>query len=143
MSWGRPDQCARPGCCNPPSWFYSGPVRDQPDEWVCDSCYKAEEFVPGHVLTGGDVHIRGICNDCDARCYVTALSLEQVESLYRQGVFGQDLYEAYTHVWATSAFRYSAVSRSWAESPVIPEVVRLVAIMRGALALRTAEKVKR
>jgi hypothetical protein len=122
-----PELCAR-RCGRKTTWFYH-------DEWVCDPCYRAEEFRPGHVLTGDAAHFRGICNDCDAR-RAAGMTLGQVENLYRQGVFGQDLFEAYCHVWATGAFRYGAVSPSWLESPVIPEVVRLVAVMRGGLALR-------
>jgi hypothetical protein len=115
-------------------WFYHG-------EWVCDRCYKAEEFRPGHWNTGDQMHFLGLCNDCDAR-YAAAMSLEKAEQWYRSGHFSQDVYEAYTHVWATSAYHYSSLGDNSRRSPVIPEVVRLVAIMRGELALRVTVKRK-
>lgn len=124
---GTGEACARNCGSRSAMWFYHG-------EWVCDPCYKAEEFRPGHWNAGDTMHFLGLCNDCNAR-YAAGMSLEKVEQWYRSGHFSQDLYEAYTHVWATSAYRYSDYG-SWRRSPVIPEVVRLVAIMRGELALR-------
>lgn len=125
--------CAR-NCGGRGFYLYSGPDRDQPEQMVCIPCYKAEEFRPGHHLTGDRVHFLGTCDDCAAR-QVMSMSLAQVESWYRFGSVSQDVYEAYCHVWATSAYRYS-VGASWRKSPVIPEVVRLVAVMRGIAALR-------
>jgi hypothetical protein len=122
------------GCGNRALWFYHG-------EWVCDPCYKAEEFRPGHWPIGDKVHFFGLCNDCNAR-YAARMSLEEAERWYRSGHFSQDVWEAFTHVWATSAFRFGYYG-SWRRSPAIPEVVRLVAIMRGQLALRVTAKPRR
>jgi hypothetical protein len=135
--WARP-ACAR-GCGNQGFYLSTGPGRDLPEEYVCISCYEAEEFAPGHWLAGDRMHFLGRCNDCDAR-YAISMSLEKVEQWYRSGHFSQDVYEAYTHVWATSAFRFGSYG-SWAKSPVIPEVVRLVAVMREVAAARKAAAV--
>lgn len=123
--------CAR-DCGRRAFYWYSGPGRDQPEEWVCTACYQAEEFAPGHVLNGGRRHFMSSCRDCCARTLLN-MTLEQVERWYHYGNVGQDVYEAYCYVWATSAYRYSACG-SWREPPVIPEVVRLAEIMRGELA---------
>jgi hypothetical protein len=133
LSWRITEPCAR-ACGRTAAWFHR-------DEWVCDPCYAAEEFAPGHWLTGSAMHFRGRCNDCDIR-YAAGMSLEGVQRLYHEGVFSQDVFEAYCHVWHTAAYRYS--SGGWGLSPAIPEVVRLVAVMRGQLALRvTAETAMR
>jgi hypothetical protein len=122
--------CTR-GCGNPASWFYH-------ERWTCDACYRAEEFRPGHVRTGVSLHFLGRCHDCDVQ-YMAFMTLDQADNWYRQGVLDQDEYEAYCHVWATSVYRYSSTG-SWRKSPVIPEVVRLVAILRGVHALRVTAK---
>jgi hypothetical protein len=133
--------CTRPGCLSLALWLYTGYDKDREPAAVCDSCYKAEEFYPGHVRTGDGMHFMG-CNDCDAR-RMGNVTLERAESMYHQGMITQDTYEAFCHVWATASFRYSSAG-SWSLSPAIPEVVRLVAIMRGGLALRvTAESAMR
>jgi len=126
MSFVTGQPCSR-GCGNPASWWYG-------EAWTCDSCYKAEEFAPGHARTGDARHFLGACHDCDAY-YMASMTLERVENYYHRGVLDQDEYEAFCHAWATSA-AHSAGYDSWRKSPVIPEVVRLVAIMRGCLALR-------
>lgn len=136
--WTKP-ACAR-GCGNQGFYLYTGPGRDLPEEYVCIPCYEAEEFKPGHVLAGDRKHLMGHCKDCDARHYVLGMTLEQVEMWYHRGLFGQDVYEAYTHVWATSAFRFGSYD-SWAKPPVIPEVVRLVAIMCEVIEARKAGSV--
>lgn len=122
--------CKRPGCGNPALWLYEGYDRDREPEPTCDPCYRAEEFHPGHVRTGDAAHFLG-CHDCDARRLAGA-SLETAEDWYHRGMIDQDEWEAYVHVWATGAYRYGDY-RSWRRSPVIPEVVRLVAVMRGGL----------
>lgn len=134
MSLHVEERCSR-GCGRGATWYYN-------EQWVCDPCYQAEEFAPGHVLDGDRRHFLGTgCNDCGART-VSAVTLEQAERWYHQGLIGQDLWEAYCHVWATSAYRYGSYE-SWRKSPVIPEVVRLVAVMRGILTLRlTAPKTR-
>lgn len=45
-------------------------------------------------------HFLGLCDECDAH-YLAQMNLERVERWYRQGVVGQDAFEAYMHVWAT------------------------------------------
>lgn len=128
MSLHVEEKCSR-GCGRGAAWYYR-------EQWTCDPCYRAEEFAPGHVRDGDARHFLGSCNDCDARS-VSGMTLEQVDRWYRAGVLGQDLWEAYTHVWATAAYRYGSYA-DWRKSPVIPEVTRLVAIMRGILTLRRA-----
>lgn len=120
--------CAR-GCGRAGSWWYAGFNRDRPHEWTCTPCYEAEEYAPGHVLDGDRRHfmLTG-CRDCCART-VAGMSLEQAERWYQYGSVGQDVYEAYCHAWATSAPR-SAAWDSWLKPPAVPEVVRLVAIIR-------------
>lgn len=138
MSPDTAERCAR-GCGNRASWLYTGFNRDQPEAYVCDPCYRAEEFPPGHVLDGDRRHFMGTgCSDCCART-VMGMTLEQVERWYRSGHVGQDVWEAYTHVWATSAYRFGNYD-SWQRPPVIPEVVRLVAVMRGVAVLRAEVK---
>ena len=99
-------------------------------------------FPPGHVLDGDRRHfmLTG-CNDCCARTVLT-MTLEQVERWYQYGAVSQDVYEAFCHAWATSAPRYSSAWDSWKRSPAIPEVVRLVAVMRGTMALKVTAKRK-
>lgn len=125
--------CTRPDCRNPALWLYTGYDKDRESAAVCDPCYRAEEFYPGHVRTGDGTHFLG-CNDCDAR-RMTSVTLECAENWYHRGMISQDTWEAFSHVWATSAYRYGNWE-SWKPSPQIPEVIRLVAIMRGSLALR-------
>jgi hypothetical protein len=120
--------CTR--CGNRASWYYH-------EQWTCDRCYRAEEYAPGHVRTGGRAHFLGNCHDCDAR-YMAGMTLAQAENWYRQGVLDQQEYEAYCHGWATSAYRYGHVSPSWTAEPADPEVIRIVAVMREALAARRA-----
>jgi hypothetical protein len=125
------EPCSR-GCGNRASWFYN-------DQWVCDPCYRDEEFRPGHYLTGAVRHFFGTCDDCDAYA-VAGMSLEKVDQWYRSGHVSQDLYEAYCHAWATGAYHYSDRQDHWRKSPSVPEVVRLVAILRGCLALRVTAR---
>jgi hypothetical protein len=130
------EPCAR-GCGRAASWWYGGPERDQPEAWVCTSCYEAEEFAPGHVRDGDRRHFMATgCRDCCART-VAGMTLEQVEHWYHDGYVGQDVYEAYCHAWATSA-THSAAWDSWLKPPAVPEVVRLVAIIREVNARRAA-----
>lgn len=71
----------------------------------------------------GDIHLTGYCDECDAQ-RAARMTLAQVEQRYRSGHFSQDVYEAYMHVWATSAHRY-ANHGNWAEPPTNPRVVAL------------------
>jgi hypothetical protein len=139
MSLAVKELCAR-GCGNPGSWLYTGFGRDLPEALVCTSCHDAEEYWPGHYLAGDRRHfmLTG-CNDCCAYT-VSVMTLEQVEGWYQYGAVSQDVYEAYCHAWATSAPRFSSAWDSWKRSPAIPEVVRLVAILRGVHALQVTAK---
>lgn len=123
--------CAR-GCGRTAFRYYK-------DARTCEPCYRAAEFYPGHWPTGDRIHFLGRCGDCTVR-QLAHMTLDQVEHWYRQGVVSQDAFEAYTHVWATASPRFGTVSRSWQVSPTIPEVVRLVAIMRGELLLQRDAK---
>lgn len=49
-------------------------------------------------------HFLGLCDECDAQ-YMTDMPMGRMESLYRQGVLGQDAWEAYMHVWVTHNHR--------------------------------------
>lgn len=133
-----PRPCGR-GCGRRGEVPYTGFDRDRPEEWTCHQCYRAEEFRPGHELNGDRRHFMGTgCNDCCART-VMGMTLEQVEYWYRYGNVSQDVWEAYTHAWVTSAPRFGSYG-SWRRSPVIPEVVRLVAVMRGIATLKVSVK---
>jgi len=110
-------------CGNLARWFYK-------DAWTCDPCYRAAAFAPGHYKPGaGSSHFLGAgCEECTAH-HVMGMTLEQVEARYRQGHVSQDMYEAFCHVWATSAYRYGAYA-GWEKPPVIPEVIRLAEVLR-------------
>ncbi|MFB7919350.1 hypothetical protein [Streptomyces sp. NPDC056061] len=75
----------------------------------------------------GNYHFEGRCADCDA-LYLSKMSRDAVEYRYQTGRVSQDQYEAYMHVWATSAVRHSA--GEWVATPTIPEVVKIVAAIR-------------
>jgi hypothetical protein len=75
------------------------------------------------------------CDDCDAR-RVASYSLEKVEEGYRYGQVRQALFEAYMHVWATGAPRFSHLGDQWTEAPTDPEVAGLVERIREAAAAR-------
>jgi hypothetical protein len=70
------------------------------------------------------------CDDCNMRAlrYVT---LGRVEEEYQQGYIGQALFEAYMHVWATGAPRFSSLGDGWTDPPTDPEVAALVALFRA------------
>ncbi|WP_327379386.1 hypothetical protein [Streptomyces sp. NBC_01212] len=76
----------------------------------------------------GNMHFMVIhCVDCNA-FLMAKMTVEEVGGWYRSGYFNQDEYEAFMHVWATSAVRHSA--GSWVEVPIIPKVIALVAAIR-------------
>lgn len=93
---------------------------------------------PGHYRPGADTnHFLGLCDECDAR-YLAGMTLAQVESWGPNGERGkagavrQAMFEAFMHVWATGAFRFSNLGAGWTEEPTDPEVIELVAEIRKA-----------
>lgn len=62
------------------------------------------------------------------------MTLDQCDSWYRQGVITQDQYEAYRHVWATSA-AHSGYSHAagWTDSDFAPAVLAIAAEIRAAV----------
>jgi hypothetical protein len=77
-----------------------------------------------HYVQGSDAnHLLGRCEECDAH-YMSRMTLEQVERWYHRGVLGQDQFEAFMYVWATSAER-SQTWDNWARAPEIPSVIRI------------------
>jgi hypothetical protein len=59
-------------------------------------------------------------------------TLAEVENWYRAGYISQAEFEAYMHVWATGAPRFSSLGHGWTDPPTAPEVVGLVAKLRAA-----------
>ena len=79
-----------------------------------------------------DMHFEGICEACDV-ARASHQSMGEVDDRYRQGRVGQDLFEAYMHVWATSAFRYGSSASGWVTPSEIPAVIRLSSMLRKAM----------
>jgi len=75
------------------------------------------------------------CKECLVRVLM-GQTLARVEDWYRMGHFGLPALAAYRHVWATSAYRYSAAAKEWEDPPEDPETIELVALMRRAAQLR-------
>jgi hypothetical protein len=93
---------------------------------------------PGHYVPGADTnHFLGLCDECDAR-YLVRMTLAQVESwgpfgeAGKAGAVRQAMYEAFMHVWATGAPRFSSLGDGWTAEPTDPEVIALVAEIRQA-----------
>lgn len=93
---------------------------------------------PGHYVPGADInHFLGLCDECDAR-YLTRMTLAEVESWGPNGERGkagavrQAMFEAYMHVWATGAVRFSSLADGWRAEPLDTEVNELVAEIRKA-----------
>jgi hypothetical protein len=86
----------------------------------------------GHYRRGADTnHILGLCEECDAH-YLARATLSQVEDWYRRGLIWPDQFEAYGHVWATSAPRFGDYS-AWAAAPTSATVARHAELIRAAL----------
>lgn len=77
----------------------------------------------------GNYHFEGRCEDCDA-LYLSKMTANDVEHRYYTGRVSQDQFEAYMHVWATSATRYGTDARLWATVPTDPEVIRIATAIR-------------
>lgn len=75
------------------------------------------------------------CTECLARV-VAAQTLQRVEDWFCIGHVSIQVRDAYRHVWATSAHRYSDVGTGWEAEPDDPQTIRLAALMRRALAER-------
>ena len=101
---------------------------------------------PGHYRPGADTnHFLGLCDECDVH-YLARMNLEEVRdwgpfsgTLGKAGVIRQALYEAYCHVWATSAARFGT-TYGYEAPPTDPEVIELVAALREAVAKRGADE---
>lgn len=84
----------------------------------------------------GNYHLRlSGCDDCQVRD-LARKTLAQVEELYHTGHVRQSMFEAYMHVWATGADRYSSLGDGWTDPPTDREVGALVAWFRENLAVR-------
>jgi ferredoxin-like protein FixX len=76
----------------------------------------------------GNIHFMTVhCVECNAY-RMAKMNRDTVERWYRSGHFGQTEYEAYMHVWATSAVRHSA--GGWEEEPTDPKVIEIAAAIR-------------
>lgn len=84
----------------------------------------------------GNYHFRlSGCDTCLTRD-LARQTLAQVEGLYHAGYVGQATFEAYMHVWATGAPRFSSLADGWTDPPTNPEVATLVAWLRGTVTHR-------
>lgn len=94
----------------------------------------------GHSFTAatGELHFMHVCDEC-AALTLARCNLDQVENMYNTGRIRQALYEAYTHLWATTAVRYGSYG-SWTVPPTDPETVALVRMLRTAFEHRQASK---
>lgn len=84
-------------------------------------------------LEPGNIHLAlAGCDDCNART-IARKSLDRVEEGYNAGYIGQALFEAYMHVWATGAVRFSSLGDNWTTPPTDPEVTALVALIKETI----------
>lgn len=60
-------------------------------------------------------------------------TLAQMEDWYHDGSISQSQFEAYMHVWATGAPRFSSLGHGWTDPPTDPEVAELVEELRSAV----------
>jgi hypothetical protein len=87
-------------------------------------------------LEPGNAHLAlAGCDDCDIRVLLSS-TLGRVEESYRSGYIRQAQYEAFMHVWSTSAPRFSSLADGWREPPTDPEVNELVKRMREEIERR-------
>jgi len=95
--------------------------------------------VPGHWKEGdpdGTNHFESAqCTECDSHRY-RRLTLDQADDFYRTGRMSQDWFEAYMHVWATSAHRYSGLHAGWTQPPESPAVIERTDLLRALLAVQ-------
>ncbi|UBU09992.1 hypothetical protein [Nonomuraea gerenzanensis] len=91
---------------------------------------------PGHHRPGADTnHFLGRCAECDSH-YMASMNLGKVQDWYETGHFDQTKYEAYRHLWATSAYRYSSEDVGWHDAPDDPDVAEFVDLLKKAMAAR-------
>lgn len=91
-----------------------------------------------HYLPGADTnHFLGRCEECDAH-YLANATLAQVEEWHRLGWISPDQFEAFRHVWTTSAARFG----NYAAWMILPtgEVARHATLIRAAAAARAAAR---
>jgi hypothetical protein len=74
--------------------------------------------------------------------WMMGMSLEEFEDFYRRGVFSQDAFEAFMHLWATTPSRCESRWDSWRREPEDPVVQCMVSMLRQALAVRELELVR-
>lgn len=77
------------------------------------------------------------CDECTARI-IGAQSLQTIEDWYHLGHIGSRWLDAYRHLWATSAHRYSTIPWGWEAEPEDPKIIEAVALMRRAAEERKA-----
>jgi hypothetical protein len=77
------------------------------------------------------------CDECTARI-IGAQSLQTIEDWYHLGHISSRWLDAYRHLWATSAHRYSTIPWGWEAEPEDPKIIEAVALMRRAAEERKA-----
>lgn len=88
---------------------------------------------PGHYRPGADTnHFLGRCAECDAH-NMAQMNLDRVQGWYETGHFDQVKYEAYRHLWATSAYRYSSNDVGWRDAPAHPDVAEFIDLLKTAM----------
>lgn len=122
------DPCSR-GCGGKAAWLCRGTL-------LCVGCWKEQEHKPGH-RKAGERHPFGSCGECDAWT-AAGWSWERASRYLDLALISQDMWEAYCHVWATAAHRYSSLGAGWRDAPSDPATRSLAAFMREALAEREA-----
>jgi hypothetical protein len=77
-------------------------------------------------------HKRG-CFPCCRMAWLLRHTYDDAEhELHRGGISAVE-FEAFGHVWATSADRFSSLANGWREPPTDPDVLGVVDAMRKAL----------
>jgi hypothetical protein len=80
---------------------------------------------PGHWREGADTnHFFGRCDECDLHI-ISRMTMGEVEGWYHVGKIGQDMYEAFMYVWATTAVRSDRYD-AWKVPPLMPRVMHMV-----------------
>lgn len=88
---------------------------------------------PGHFRPGADTnHFMGRCAECDAH-YMAGMNLDRVQGWYETGHFNQVKYEAYRHLWATSAYHYGSNGAGWHDAPTDPDVIAFCDLLKRAM----------
>jgi hypothetical protein len=109
------------------------------DEWVPPEPEDPQGFRYAHQpkpMCREHRHFDG-CDECTARI-IGAQSLQTIEDWYHLGHISGRWLDAYRHLWATSAHRYSTIPWGWEAEPEDPKVIEAVALMRRAAEERKA-----